>query len=94
MDLPTAFEWDHAKAEANFAKHGVRFDFAVGIFLDEARLEQVDARQPYGEDRINVIGIVEDVVLQVTYTMRGDTARIISARRASRKERQRYGHHA
>ena len=58
------FEWDDVKADANFAKHGVRFDVAIGVFLDDTRLERFDARQPYGEDRVNVIGVVELIMGQ------------------------------
>jgi uncharacterized protein len=52
----------------------------------------VDERFDYGEERRNATGLVEGVYVTVTYTMRGEeTARIISAHPASRKERKHYG---
>lgn len=92
MNTPDAFEWDDKKAEANLGKHGVPFEAAPDVFLDEDRLDFEDARVAYGEERRNVTGLVDGVVLTVTYTLRDDAARIISVRRASRKERRRYGH--
>lgn len=52
----------------------------------------VDERFDYGEERRNATGLVEGLYVTVTYTMRGwETARIISAHPASRKERKHYG---
>lgn len=90
MGTPVAFQWDETKAAANEAKHGVPFDIAVAVFLDPRRLDDVDDRNDYGEERRNVIGVVDGVCLALTYTMRGRVCRIISARRAHRKERTRY----
>ncbi len=94
MDTPTSFEWDDAKALANEAKHGVSFEAAIYVFLDDNRLDVIDSRQAYGEQRRNALGTVDGICLTVTYTMRGHMYRIISARRASRKERQCYDDHA
>ena len=94
MPTPTQFEWDAEKAEANLLRHGVPFEAAVDVFLDENRVEEPDTRQLYGEERYNTIGVVTGVCLSVTFTMRGSSGRIISARRASRKERRRYAHHS
>lgn len=93
MASPLAFEWDEDKAAQNYAKHGIPFEAAMDIFLDDARIEEPDLRMPYGEDRVNVIGIVDGACLNVTFTVRGGTYRIISARPASRKERKVYGYH-
>lgn len=82
-------EWNNAKAAANLAKHGIDFIDAKNVFLDANRLEREDPR-PYAETRIQVIGLVNDVVLFVVYTAREGRYRIISARRASRDERRRY----
>lgn len=84
------FEWDPAKAKANFADHGVAFEDAARVFLDPGRVEDLDDRFDYGEDRYYCIGMVEEVVLFVAFTMRGDLYRIISARRATLSERRRY----
>lgn len=90
MSTPTLFEWDEAKSAANEAERGIPFEAAAEVFLDDNRLESPDARFSYGESRMNVIGAVDGVVLHVTYTRRNGVARIISARRANRKERKRY----
>jgi uncharacterized protein len=94
MNTPRAFEWNEEKARANLAKHGVPFEAALEVFLDEHRIDVADERLDYGEHRCNVVGAVDGIVLHVTYTMRGEVARIISARRAGRKERKRYGERA
>jgi uncharacterized DUF497 family protein len=91
MDEPIDFEWDDAKAATNLSKHGVSFDVACGVFLDSERFAAVDTRRDYGEERVNAIGVVDGVCLTVTYTMRGRTARLISARPSTRMERTRYG---
>jgi hypothetical protein len=84
------FEWDPDKARANLDKHGVPFDEALAVFLDANRLESYDGREDYGEDRFITIGLVEDFELAVAYTLRGDTIRIISARKATRHEQHDY----
>ena len=88
---PVNFEWDDQKAASNEAKHGVSFDAAAWIFQDARRLEDADGRWGYGEERFNIVGKVEGIVLHVTCTRRGEWARLISARLADREERKRYG---
>jgi hypothetical protein len=83
------FEWDEGKNEANIAKHGISFLSAARIF-DRPTLEFVDDRRGYGETRVAAIGAIGEADLLVIYTMRGDTCRIISARRANRNERRSY----
>jgi len=64
---------------------------SIAAIEDPNRLEEVDARFEYGEERIRIIGMAVDSVLFVITTMRGDTTcRIISARRATRHEQDRY----
>jgi uncharacterized DUF497 family protein len=84
------FEWDDAKAEANWRAHGVAFHQAIQAFRDPFALERIDDRRDYGEERINLIGRAEGVFLHVTYTERGERIRLISARRAERHERDDY----
>ena len=84
------FEWDSAKDAANLAKHGVRFAQAVRIFADARRLERIDRRRDYGEERRQAIGSVDGRVLLVAYTLRGGRVRIISARRAHDHEERAY----
>jgi hypothetical protein len=82
------FEWDGNKAVANLEKHAIDFVDVVDVFEDGRLFVEVDGRFP--EPRCRAIGMVEGVVLSVVYTMRGDVCRIISARRASRRERRAY----
>ncbi len=84
------FEWDDAKAELNLAQHGIDFADATAIFLDVLRIEGMDCREDYGEDRYRTIGVVEGRILVVVYTVRENALRIISARRATRRERRAY----
>lgn len=87
------FEWDAAKSEENERRRGLPFALAILLF-DGAVLQIVDDRRDYGETRIRAIGSIEGSVLQCVYTDRlkpaGAERRIISLRRASRKERDAY----
>jgi uncharacterized protein len=82
------FEWDATKADSNLVKHGMDFPAATEVFADPRVLVLVDRQ--HAELRYRAIGLVAGVVLSVAYTMRGEVCRIISARRASRRERQQY----
>jgi uncharacterized DUF497 family protein len=89
------FEWDPRKAEANAAKHGVSFDEAVTVFLDPDALDGPDLQHSRGEPRSRRLGrSVDGRVLMVAYTTRrhgdAEAIRLISARRASRRERAAY----
>lgn len=84
------FEWDTRKAQFNLRKHGIRFAVASAVFLDNRRLERIDTSENYGEDRWITVGLAEDIELTVVYTLRGERIRIISARKASRYEREAY----
>ena len=83
------FEWDDVKARQNLRKHNVAFDDAVKVFLDPAILDLKD-EDVYDEDRLIAIGFAEDQLLFVIYTMRGDTCRMISVRRAEPHEKRWY----
>lgn len=87
MSEPVDFAWDEGKSDANFHRRGFDFAFAARVFAGPV-FKKVDVRRDYGELRIQAIGMVEGIVLFVTYTDRGNVRRIISARRASRRERQ------
>ena len=84
------FEWDDEKAALNWRRHGVAFSRAVLAFRDPFALEWIDDREDYGEERINLLGRCEGVLLHVTYTERGDRFRLISARRATQHEQNHY----
>ena len=81
------YEWDEAKAAANVAKHGVSFHTAVEAFNDAKCMVEADTRANYGEERFRLFATVEGFPICVVYTVRGDAIRIISARKANRKER-------
>ena len=87
------FEWDADKAQSNFEKHGVRFEIASGVFVDPDRITAVDDRFDYGEERLVTLGRTSEGILVVVTTERdeGRTIRLISARKANRRERNTYG---
>ncbi len=84
------FEWDPLKAEANLRKHRVTFEFATGVLLGPNRLDEKDDRDYDGELREIAVGRIQEFILVVVDTMRGTTARIISARRSTRHEYFKY----
>jgi uncharacterized protein len=81
------FEWDEAKSRRTLSDRGFGFDYAACIFLGPT-LENQDDRRDYAEVRMQAIGQVDDDVLFVVYTDRGNVRHIISARLANRKERR------
>lgn len=83
------FEWDQTKSDKNLAKRGFDFAYASRIF-DGDVLEWEDTRRDYGERRVVAIGEVDEEIYVVVYTPRGRVRRIISARPASRRERNAY----
>ena len=88
------FEWDDAKSRACFVHRGFDFACAVRAFLDPNRIVDLDRRWDYGEDRYRLLGAIGWRVFVVIYTMRGSAIRIISARKATRKETEDYEHQA
>jgi len=80
------FEWDDAKSEACLAHRGFDFEYAVRVFLDPDRIVGRDRRWDYGEDRYRLLGSIEGRVFVLIYTVRGSAIRLISARKANRKE--------
>ncbi len=81
------FEWDEGKNGINKFKHKIDFADAIQVFFDGRRVIRHDTRSDYGEDRYQVIGMSHERVLFVVYTERHEnTIRIISARRANKKE--------
>jgi uncharacterized DUF497 family protein len=85
------FEWDPRKAVANARKHGVSFDEAATAFADPSGLVVDDPRHSVGEVRVALLGHSESGrLLAVMFTERGDRIRLISARRATRREHRQY----
>jgi uncharacterized protein len=85
------YEWDDGKAAANLRKHGVDFRDAIAAREDASRLEEIDARFVYDEERIQIIGNgTRQSAVRVVMLPEEDTCRIISARKATRHEQDRY----
>ena len=82
-------EWDDAKNEKNFRKHKIYFEDAARVFLDENRIDYLDENHSDDEERWKVIGKVRNVLV-VIYTERGEILRLISARKAEKKEEDEY----
>lgn len=89
------FEWDPVKARGNQRKHGVSFEDAMHVFEDPHALFEPEIADYAGELRWRVLGLAgRAALLLVAHTVRGEdhdeVVRLISARRATRKERERY----
>lgn len=85
------FEWDPSKAERNLAKHGVSFDEATTAFDDDLFLAFADPDHSDAENRLILVGRSnEGRLLVVSFTERAEDIRLISARRATRRERKVY----
>lgn len=92
MVIDMTFEWDENKNAINKIKHGISFEMAVRVFLDEKRIEKYDAKHStLDEERTNIIGKVSNMlVLFVVTTDRNGNKRIISARKAEKQEEVEY----
>jgi uncharacterized DUF497 family protein len=89
--MALTFEWDSRKARSNLAKHGVTFEEAATIFGDVQSLTIPDPEHSLTEERFVTMGkAFGGKLLVVVHTERGDSIRIISARRANRRERTFY----
>ena len=87
------FEWDEKKNQENFRNHKIRFEEAKAIF-DRSVWTRIDDRNNYGELReISVGDIGNFVLVTVVHTDRNGRTRIISARKATRRERTAYYDH-
>jgi uncharacterized DUF497 family protein len=80
------FEWDSDKSDACFTERGFDFAYVLHTFMDADRLTRKDTRWDYGEDRYQLLGIIDGRVFFVVYTVRGTVLRIISARKANQRE--------
>ncbi len=85
------FEWDPKKARLNLRKHGITFDEAATVFLDDLSLTGYDPDHSNDEDRFVTFGISNSGrLLTVAHTDGKESIRIISARPATRAERNLY----
>lgn len=82
-------EWDEEKRIANIAKHDVDFRDAATLFKHPF-LHMEDNRRDYGEKRYVAIGQIEGRVMVIAFTIREDKIRIISLRKANKREQEKY----
>lgn len=83
------FEWDANKNLTNYKKHCVQFEDAMYVF-EGPTVQRKDLRDYDGETRFVTFGHVDGRLLAVVHTLRGDFCRIISARKANKRERRAY----
>ena len=83
------FEWDDDKAKRNARDHDVTFEQARDVFDDPKAIDRLDLDEPE-EDRMLITGLAGDVLLTVCFVERRHRIRIISARKASYRERKDY----
>lgn len=85
------FEWDENKRQANIKKHGYDFADAGPLFGQGGGLLAIpDTRQDYGEDRWQGWGILNGEIVMVAFTRREQAIRLISLRKAKRREKETY----
>lgn len=83
------FEWDRAKASANLKKHRVSFEEAKGVFFDDFAVQFFDDKHSLGDERFIMLGMSSSARLLVVCHCERENAeviRIISARKATRRE--------
>jgi uncharacterized DUF497 family protein len=84
------YEWNEIKRKTNLSKHGVDFA-AVESFVWEEALVIQDNRKDYGEERFLAFGPIGDRLHCLAFSVRGENIRIISLRKAKRREVERHG---
>ena len=86
------FEWDESRDAENQRKHGVTFEEAKAVFLDDFARLTADPDHPIGEERFLLLGMgrLRRLLVVCHLDMGSDVIRIISARRANRRERKQY----
>jgi hypothetical protein len=77
--------WDEPKRLLNLQDHGLDFVGCEAVF-DGPVITNEDDRMAYGEMRINLLGLLEGLVVHMTYTERGDDVHVISLRKATKHE--------
>jgi uncharacterized DUF497 family protein len=82
--------FDPNKSERNLRERGLGFEM-VKEFNFASAIYTIDTRKDYGEVRTQALGFIGDTLYALVFTMRGSALRVISLRRANRKERNRYG---
>ena len=87
------FEWDDRKAARNVKEHRVTFEAARLAFEDPRAIDRLDLDEP-DEERMLLTGLAKNVLLAVCFAERGHRIRIISARKATRREQDDYNRQA
>jgi uncharacterized DUF497 family protein len=82
-------EWDEAKNRSNLVKHGLDFGDAEKVFAGPC-ITFVDDRFEYGEERLITLGLLAGRVVLIAHAPRGERTRIISMRKANRREQKIY----
>ena len=82
------FEWDERKRRLNLERHGIDFEDARHIFSE--RPVSLSSNVRHGEFRRLAVGLLNEIEITVVFTMRGETIRLISARRTRKNERKIY----
>jgi uncharacterized protein len=88
-NIRVIFEWDEQKRRENIRKHSIDFIDIPSMF-GGPMLVWMDSRHEYGEDRWIGIGILGPIIAVVVYIEHGETIRIISARKATKYEREEF----
>jgi uncharacterized protein len=84
------FEWDEHKRTRNLEEHGLDFIDVIPCFTDERRVVAEDRRTDYWEQCFHLLCPLRQRIYHVTFTERGANIRIISARKANRREQRYY----
>jgi uncharacterized DUF497 family protein len=91
------FEWNKTKAQGNLIKHGISFEEAKSVFLDENARVIPDPSHSDSEDRFVILGISDRLRILIVchcYRKNDEIIRIISARKATRNESKAYGEYS
>lgn len=89
--MARTFEWDSLKARINLRKHGISFEEAVTAVMDPLSNTTLDVNHSYDESRFISFGMSwRGRLIVVSYTERSEVIRLISARMATRRERENY----
>jgi uncharacterized DUF497 family protein len=84
------FEWDEEKNAFNKKKHKITFEEAEKVFLDPKRFETIDKKHSFNEERLKTVGFSGIALLSVVFTERDSSVRIITARKADKREEEEY----
>lgn len=82
-------EWDESKNQRNLERHGLDFCDTETVFLGPI-IEYEDTRRDYGEKRWIALGLLQNLMVVIVYTIRNNNLRIISMRYANKRERGKY----